>query len=167
MAEYIVAIDVTRVRFPADAHCQYQNKLIGVAFDCNSFVFLYRGRDNIYQIYQGLANHGAYAHAGSRTRVTSMGGLYDAVTLHALNWFHFQRCRNKVVRSATCHVSHLANFFPCLAASQRHESGMNHASHSFRGKFPYCPILFHERASLPSPIFLWGAKSAHGELHFH
>ena len=23
------------------------------------------------------------AHAGSRTRVTSMGGLYDAVTLHA------------------------------------------------------------------------------------
>ena len=25
-----------------------------------------------------------YAHAGSRTRVTSMGGLYDAVTLHAL-----------------------------------------------------------------------------------
>ena len=25
-----------------------------------------------------------YAHAGSRTRVTSMGGLYDAATLHAL-----------------------------------------------------------------------------------
>ena len=24
------------------------------------------------------------AHAGSRTRVTSMGGLYDAATLHAL-----------------------------------------------------------------------------------
>jgi hypothetical protein len=112
VAEYIVAIDVTRVRFPADAHCQYQNKLIGVAFDCNSFVFLYRGRDNIYQIYQGLANHETYAHAGSRTRVTSMGGLYDAVTLHALNWFHFQKCRNKVVRSATCHVPHLANFFP-------------------------------------------------------
>ena len=28
--------------------------------------------------------HGKYAHAGSRTRVTSMGGLYDAATLHAL-----------------------------------------------------------------------------------
>ena len=27
------------------------------------------------------------AHAGSRTRVTCMGGLYDAATLHAL-WFH-------------------------------------------------------------------------------
>ena len=27
--------------------------------------------------------HGKYAHAGSRTRVTSMGGLYDTVTLHA------------------------------------------------------------------------------------
>ena len=27
--------------------------------------------------------HGKYAHAGSRTRVTSMGGLYDAATLHA------------------------------------------------------------------------------------
>ena len=26
----------------------------------------------------------ASAHAGSRTRVTSMGGLYDAATLHAL-----------------------------------------------------------------------------------
>ena len=25
-----------------------------------------------------------YAHAGSRTRVTSMGGLYDAATPHAL-----------------------------------------------------------------------------------
>ena len=28
--------------------------------------------------------HGKYAHAGSRTRVTSMGGLYDAATLRAL-----------------------------------------------------------------------------------
>ena len=28
--------------------------------------------------------HGKYAHAGSRTRVTSMGGLYDAAALHAL-----------------------------------------------------------------------------------
>ena len=28
-----------------------------------------------------------YAHAGNRTRVTSMGGLYDAVTLHALDHF--------------------------------------------------------------------------------
>ena len=27
---------------------------------------------------------GKDAHAGSRTRVTSMGGLYDAATLHAL-----------------------------------------------------------------------------------
>ena len=27
---------------------------------------------------------GKTAHAGSRTRVTSMGGLYDAATLHAL-----------------------------------------------------------------------------------
>ena len=27
---------------------------------------------------------GANAHAGSRTRVTSMGGLYDAATLRAL-----------------------------------------------------------------------------------
>ena len=27
---------------------------------------------------------GTTAHAGSRTRVTSMGGLYDAATLHAL-----------------------------------------------------------------------------------
>ena len=27
--------------------------------------------------------HEQYAHAGSRTRVTSMGGLYDAATLHA------------------------------------------------------------------------------------
>ena len=26
---------------------------------------------------------GKHAHAGSRTRVTSMGGLYDTVTLHA------------------------------------------------------------------------------------
>ena len=32
-----------------------------------------------------LSNTGqsANAHAGSRTRVTSMGGLYDAATLHA------------------------------------------------------------------------------------
>ena len=29
---------------------------------------------------------GKYAHAGSRTRVTSMGGLYDAATLHAPCW---------------------------------------------------------------------------------
>ena len=28
--------------------------------------------------------HRAYAHTGSRTRVTSMGGLYDAATLCAL-----------------------------------------------------------------------------------
>ena len=28
----------------------------------------------------------ANAHAGSRARVTSMGGLYDAATLHALCW---------------------------------------------------------------------------------
>ena len=27
--------------------------------------------------------HGKYAHAGNRTRVTSMGGLYDAITLRA------------------------------------------------------------------------------------
>ena len=36
---------------------------------------------------QCVAHVGKCAHAGSRTRVTSMGGLYDAVTLHALgNW---------------------------------------------------------------------------------
>ena len=29
-------------------------------------------------------DHFKHAHAGSRTRVTSMGGLYDAATLHAL-----------------------------------------------------------------------------------
>ena len=29
------------------------------------------------------------AHAGSRTRVTSMGGLYDAATLHALKFSQF------------------------------------------------------------------------------
>ena len=33
---------------------------------------------------QCVAHVGKCAHAGSRTRVTSMGGLYDAVTLHAL-----------------------------------------------------------------------------------
>ena len=31
-----------------------------------------------------MPNGKANAHAGSRTRVTSMGGLYDAATLHAL-----------------------------------------------------------------------------------
>ena len=32
----------------------------------------------------GIPTLGPDAHAGSRTRVTSMGGLYDAATLHAL-----------------------------------------------------------------------------------
>ena len=31
-----------------------------------------------------MSQIGVIAHAGSRTRVTSMGGLYDAATLHAL-----------------------------------------------------------------------------------
>ena len=31
--------------------------------------------------------HEKYAHARSRTRVTSMGGLYDAATLHAPWWW--------------------------------------------------------------------------------
>ena len=31
-----------------------------------------------------LASRLKNAHAGSRTRVTSMGGLYDTATLHAL-----------------------------------------------------------------------------------
>ena len=34
---------------------------------------------NVYGIFPTKT-----AHAGSRTRVTSMGGLYDAATLHAL-----------------------------------------------------------------------------------
>ena len=32
----------------------------------------------------GLGDVPKHAHAGSRTRVTSMGGLYDAATLRAL-----------------------------------------------------------------------------------
>ena len=32
-----------------------------------------------------------FAHAGSRTRVTSMGGLYDAATLHALLIMHSEK----------------------------------------------------------------------------
>ena len=35
-----------------------------------------------------------HAHAGSRTRVTSMGGLYDAATLHAL--LHAKACNHPV-----------------------------------------------------------------------
>ena len=34
------------------------------------------------------------AHAGSRTRVTSMGGLYDAATLHALKISQFAFAHN-------------------------------------------------------------------------
>ena len=41
--------------------------------DFNAAIELQRGGQNR-----------AYAHAGSRTRVTSMGGLYDAATLRAL-----------------------------------------------------------------------------------
>ena len=36
-----------------------------------------------------------HAHAGSRARVTSMGGLYDAATLHAL----------AIVDESNCHIS--------------------------------------------------------------
>ena len=156
MAEYIVAIDVTRVRFPADAHCQYQNKLIGVAFDCNSFVFLYRGRDNIYQIYQGLATMQHMRMPG----VEPGSQVWEAcmMPLHYMRLIGFifrdVVTRLCVLRHAMSHI--WPTFSPCF-----------HASHPFRGEPPYCPILFHERASLPSPIFLWGAPSAHGELHCH
>ena len=34
--------------------------------------------------FSGPSSRATCAHAGSRTRVTSMGGLYDAATLHAL-----------------------------------------------------------------------------------
>ena len=54
-----------------------------------------------------------HAHAGSRTRVTSMGGLYDAATLHALvnNFLTVKLCgkRSHVVFTVPrfCVESHL------------------------------------------------------------
>ena len=39
----------------------------------------------------GLAFCQKNAHAGSRTRVTSMGGLYDTATLHALAHHKLER----------------------------------------------------------------------------
>ena len=40
-----------------------------------------------------------HAHAGSQTRVTSMGGLYDTATLRALLLtMHFQNCTHLVKR---------------------------------------------------------------------
>ena len=102
VAEYIVAIDVTRVRFPADAfflawkcpiscaiappHLPHENAFASqtlrstcplfVCVLCHSFA------SGVYMSPRWMAVKNA--HAGSRTRVTSMGGLYDAVTLHAL-----------------------------------------------------------------------------------
>ena len=37
--------------------------------------------ERLQDLYYGLSRN---AHAGDRTRVTSMGGLYEAATLHAL-----------------------------------------------------------------------------------
>ena len=51
------------------------------------------------------------AHAGSRTRVTSMGGLYDAATLRALTAFVKERMsRAERISHATC----LAHGKKCL-----------------------------------------------------
>ena len=40
-------------------------------------------KTNVVPAYTAIATN---AHAGSRTRVTSMGGLYNAATLHAPCW---------------------------------------------------------------------------------
>ena len=54
---------------------------------------------------QGCKN----AHAGSRTRVTSMGGLYDAATLRALvaEVFSFE-CKAHALRASGANVSSLS-----------------------------------------------------------
>ena len=54
---------------------------------------------------QGCKN----AHAGSRTRVTSMGGLYDAATLRALvaEVFSFE-CDAHAMRASRANVSSLS-----------------------------------------------------------
>ena len=51
-----------------------------------------------------MSQIGVNAHAGSRTRVTSMGGLYDAATLRAL-CFH----------GNVCHITHFCYDLPARA----------------------------------------------------
>ena len=69
-----VGIQIHNERFlPAGSHGQRQiDEIIDVILHAATA-----------PIRLNLRTHGKYAHAGSRTRVTSMGGLYDAATLHA------------------------------------------------------------------------------------
>ena len=53
---------------------------------CLALLFHCGGFDKPTFLPRRPEENNKYAHAGSRTRVTSMGGLYDAVTLHALVW---------------------------------------------------------------------------------
>ena len=75
------------------------------------------------------------AHAGSRTRVTSMGGLYDAATLRAQ--FEFWRNNNKPKRHTSNQVARVR---PALRKQSAH---LNEASSS-----PGCGMCKTKNATL-------------------
>jgi hypothetical protein len=108
-----------------------------------------------------------YAHAGSRTRVTSMGGLYDAVTLHALcaisknNAIGHRRCfampqppPSPFPQGIAQHVRHCDNgSFLCFSARGHHEPAQNQAAAKQGSTFVrvFADVLAHARASSNTP----------------